>query len=47
MSYAGVVGYYWVTINLPWMFKPFAVADAIMLVLFIMAYVALKPRPES
>ena len=42
LSYVGIVGYYWVTIDLPWMFKPFAVADAIMLLLFILAYAALK-----
>jgi len=40
-SYAGVVGYYWATIDVPSMYKPFAVVDAVMLVLFVVAYLQL------
>jgi hypothetical protein len=41
LSYSGLVAYYWVTTNCPTIFKPFAVIDAVMLVLFLVAY--LKP----
>jgi hypothetical protein len=37
-SYVAVVLYYWVTEGVPMMFKPFAVVDAVMLALFIVAY---------
>ena len=42
LSYAGLVVYYWATIDCPMMFKPFAVIDAAMLVLFGMAYMRLS-----
>ena len=45
LSYVGVVAFYWARGDLPWLFKPFAVIDAFMLVGFIAAYQALK-RPE-
>src|SRR5436189_6337955 len=38
LSYTGLAGYYWVTTDIPMLFKPFAVIDAIMLVLFFLAY---------
>jgi hypothetical protein len=41
LSYAGLVGYYWATASVPFLFVPFAVIDAIMLVLFLVAYWAL------
>ncbi len=41
LSYTGLVGYYWVTTDLPLLFKPFAIVDGIMLILFIMAYQSL------
>jgi hypothetical protein len=37
-SYTGIVAYYWVTVDCPWLFKPFAVVDAVMLLLFLLAY---------
>jgi hypothetical protein len=40
----GLVLYYWVTSDCPTLFKPFAVIDAVMLVLFVPAYVK---RPAS
>ena len=45
-SYTGVAGYYWATIDVPMMYKPFAVIDAVMLVLFVIAYMQLG-RPAS
>jgi len=41
VSYVGVVSYYWATTDVPMLFKPFAVIDAVMLVLFLIAYRAL------
>jgi hypothetical protein len=38
ISYVGLVGFYWATTDCPMLFKPFAVIDAIMLVLFFLAY---------
>ena len=37
-AYSGIVAYYWLTSDLPWLFKPFAIIDAAMLVLFLAAY---------
>ncbi len=45
LSYCGVVFYYWLTSNLPFIWKPFAVFDLIFLVLFIWAYSSLKTKP--
>ena len=41
VSYCGTVFYYWFTSGIPGMWKPFAIADAVFLVLFAMAYQAL------
>lgn len=38
VSYVGVCGYYWISTGVPTLFQPFAVIDAIMLVLFAVAY---------
>ena len=38
LSYCGVVAYYSATSGCPTLFKPFAVIDAFMFVLFVMAY---------
>jgi hypothetical protein len=38
VSYVGVCGYYWVSTVVPTLFQPFAVIDAVMLVLFAVAY---------
>jgi hypothetical protein len=43
ICYTGLVAYYWITTGCPLLFKPFAVIDAVMLVLFVMAYVT-TPR---
>ena len=41
LSYVGLVSYYWIATGCPTLFKPFAVIDAVMFVLFLIAY--LKP----
>ena len=38
LSYAGLVAYYWIAGNCAQLFKPFAVIDAVMLILFAVAY---------
>src|SRR5436190_1091802 len=38
LSYTGLVAYYWITTDCPLLFKPFAVIDGAMLVLFLLAY---------
>jgi hypothetical protein len=38
LSYTGLVTYYWITTDCPLLFKPFAVIDAVMFVLFFLAY---------
>lgn len=38
ISYTGLVAYYCTTTDLPLLFKPFAIIDALMLLLFLVAY---------
>ena len=38
ISYTGLVAYYWFTTDCPLLFKPFAIIDAVMLILFVLAY---------
>lgn len=39
IAYTGLCGYYWATMeSCPALFKPFAVIDCIMLILFVVAY---------
>src|SRR5207253_2346229 len=38
LSYVGLVGYYWIATDCPQLFKPFAVIDGVMFVLFLLAY---------
>ena len=45
LSYTGLVAYYWVTTGCPLLFQPFAVIDAVMLVLFLLAYSKRLPAP--
>lgn len=42
LSYAGTVLFYWIAADLPFMWKPFAIADLAFAALFVWAYVALK-----
>jgi hypothetical protein len=38
LGYVGLVAYYWVTTDCPALFKPFAIIDVVMFVLFLLAY---------
>jgi len=42
VAYCGVVFYYWAVSSLPFMWKPFAVADVIMAGLFLWAWASLR-----
>lgn len=44
LSYISVAGYYWAVTDVPVMFKPFAIIDLIMLILFCVAYRQLGER---
>lgn len=45
ISYVGIVCFYWLSTGCPFLFKPFAVIDFGMLVLFVMAFFATaQPR---
>jgi hypothetical protein len=46
VSYCGVIFFHWFTAGLPDMWKPFAIIDAIFLVLFVWAYARLRPRVQ-
>jgi hypothetical protein len=41
VSYVSIVAYYWLAGECPTLFKPFALIDAAMLVLFVVAYLGL------
>jgi hypothetical protein len=45
-AYAGLVAYYWATSGCATLFKPFAIVDGIMLILFLLAYLQLR-RPSA
>ena len=47
VSYCAVVFYHWLTAGVPFIWKPFAVADLVFLVLFVWAYSVLKPGRQS
>jgi hypothetical protein len=47
VAYCGVAGAYWILTDIPFIWKPFVVIDAVMGVLFVLAYMALaKPAAE-
>ncbi len=41
VSYIAVTGYYWINGGIPWIFQPFLIIDAVMLLGFAWAYFAL------
>ena len=41
VAYVAVTVNYWIANDLPWIWKPFTVIDAVMLVLFVWAYAAI------
>ncbi len=45
VSYCGVVLFHWLTSDVPFMWKPFCVADLIFLLLFVWAWSALRSGP--
>lgn len=47
VSYCAVVFRHWFFDGIPWMWKPFAVADVIFAVLFLWTYIYLRPKPKS
>ena len=42
VSYCSIAGYYWLTTGIPVIWKPFALADLVMGVLFVVAYASLN-----
>ena len=46
LSYTGLVAYYWFTTDCPSVFKSFAIIDALMFVLFVVAY-GKRPAPRT
>lgn len=44
VSFCGVAGYHWLSGGVPDMWKPFAVADLVFLVLFVLVYRSLPNR---
>lgn len=47
LAYCGLAGYHWFTADIPFMFKPFVVIDAIMYVLFLVAYLQTGKKPAT
>jgi hypothetical protein len=47
LSYSALAGYYWAATDCPTLFKPFVVIDALMLILFWMAYNSLAPDSKA
>jgi hypothetical protein len=44
LCYTALAGYYWAATDIPMLFKPFVIIDAVMLVLFALAYSQLRQR---
>jgi hypothetical protein len=47
VAYCGIVFYYWIKAGIPAMWKPFAIADLLFLLLFAWAYAKLRIGSES
>jgi hypothetical protein len=47
VAYCSIAGYYWVTADIPVIWKPFVWADFIMGLLFIVAYASIEAGPRS
>lgn len=45
IAYCGIVGYYWFSSSLPYVWKPFAIADLVFIALFAWAWIVLGQRP--
>jgi len=46
-AYCGLAFYYWATIGIPWIWKPFAITDLVMGVLFVIAHYSLSTLPSA
>ncbi|OQY07187.1 MAG: hypothetical protein B6I25_02405 [Planctomycetales bacterium 4572_13] len=44
IAYCGIVFYYWFSVQIPTIWKPFAVLDFCCIILFTIAFIALKGR---
>ncbi|MEX2317258.1 MAG: hypothetical protein WD669_08905 [Pirellulales bacterium] len=47
VAYCSIAGYYWLTSDIPIIWKPFVWADLVMGVLFVIAYVSLNTGSRS
>lgn len=47
VAYCSLAFYYWITTDIPWIWKPFAVIDLVMGVLFVIAYFSLGTTSQS
>jgi hypothetical protein len=47
LAYCGIAAYYWLTSDIPIIWKPFVWADLAMGVLFVAAYMAIQGRPMT
>lgn len=47
LCYVFIVAHYWSTDGVPTLFQPFAVLDALFLILFLIAYRALRPAAAT
>ena len=45
IAYCSIALYYWLTTDIPIIWKPFVWADLVMGILFIVAYMSVAPRP--
>jgi hypothetical protein len=47
IAYCSISSYYWLTTDIPIIWKPFVFADLAMGVLFVVAYLTVTARPET
>jgi hypothetical protein len=46
-AYCSVAASHWIVTDIPWMWKPFVWIDLVMGMLFVWAYLVLRPRVET
>jgi hypothetical protein len=44
IAYCGVASYHWATAGIPWIWQPFVIIDAVMGVLFVLAFFRVRGR---
>ena len=47
VAYCSLAFYYWITTDIPWIWKPFALIDVVMGVLFVIAYFSLAASGQG